>query len=196
MGVSVSWEHDQDTPFCKLALWQLPLLMLMLTLPTLPMAMATPMPLLFPSAPALVLTPSPKELLFLMLDMLVTMATTLARGLLMLMPTMLLIPMLLMDMLPLFLLAPALVLTPSPRVLMLPLKDMSLTMVMLATTLARGLLMLMLTMLLMDMLLLFPSVPAPVLTPSLRVLMPLPRDMALTTAMLDSMAMASKLEKI
>merc|ERR1719348_1816145 len=105
-----------------------------------------------------------------------------------------------MDMLlPLFLLAPALVLTPSPRDLMLPLRDMYLTMVMLATTLARGLLMLMPTMLLtpmllMVMLLLFPLAPALVLTPSLRVLMPLPRDMALTTAMLASMAMASKLE--
>merc|ERR1711915_625927 len=100
-----------------------------------------------------------------------------------------------------FLSAPALVLTPSPRVLMLPLKDMSLIMVMLVTTLARGLLMLMPTMLLtlmllMDMLLLFLLAPALVLTPSPRVLMPLPRDMALTMAMLDSMAMASKLEKI
>merc|ERR1712098_46139 len=101
----------------------------------------------------------------------------------------------------LFPLAPALVLTPSPRDLMLPLRDMSLTMVMLATTLAKGLLMLTLTMplipmLLMDMLLLFPLALALVLTPSPRVLMPLPRDMVLTTAMLDSMAMASKLEEI
>merc|ERR1712098_1042864 len=109
--------------------------------------------------------------------------------------------MLLMDMLPLFLLALALVLTPSLRVLMPPLKDMSLTMVMLVTILARGLQMLMLTMplipmLLMDILLLFHLAPALVLTPSLRVLMPLPRDMALTTAMLASMATASKLEEI
>merc|ERR1719348_2733081 len=107
-----------------------------------------------------------------------------------------------MDMLlPLFLLAPALVLTLLPRDLMLPLRDMSLTMVMLATTSARGLLMLMPTtlltlMLLMDMLLPFLLAPALVLTPSPRDLMPLPRDMALTTAMLASMAMASKLELI
>merc|ERR1712121_590211 len=98
-----------------------------------------------------------------MLDMLDTMVTTLARGLLMLMPTMLLTPMP-MDMLLLSPLAPALDLTQSPRDLMPLPRDMSLTMDMLVTTLASGLLMLMPTMLLTpmptDMLLLFPLAPA------------------------------------
>merc|ERR1712003_276373 len=98
----------------------------MLMPPTLPMAMATPMPLLFPLAPALVLTQSPRELFFLMLDMLDTTVTTLARGLLMPMPTMQLTPMP-MDMLML-----------SPRELPFPMLDMLDTTV---TTLARGLLM-------------------------------------------------------
>merc|ERR1712003_508829 len=57
---------------------------------------------------------SPPRDMSLTMDMLVT---TLARGLLMLMPTMLLTPMP-TDMLPLFPLAPALVLTQSPRDLM------------------------------------------------------------------------------
>merc|ERR1712048_391204 len=96
------------------------------------MAMATLMLLLSPLAPALVLTPSPRELLFPMLDMLDTMATTSARGLQMLMPTMLLIPMP-MDMPLLSPLAPALDLTQSPRDLMPLPRDMFLTMDMLAS---------------------------------------------------------------
>merc|ERR1719348_893599 len=96
------------------------------------MAMATPMPQLSPLAPALVLTLSPRELPFLMLDMQDTMVTTLARGLLMLMPTMLLTPMP-TDMPPLSPLAPALVLTQSPRDLTLLPREMSLTMDMLAS---------------------------------------------------------------
>merc|ERR1711935_702347 len=118
----------------------------MLMLPILPMAMDTPMPMLVsPLDQALVWTLSPREL-FPMLDMLDTMVTTLARGLLMLMPTML--PIL---MLPLSPSAPALVLTPSPRVLMLSHRELLFltldTVDMLVTTLARGLLMLMPTML-------------------------------------------------
>merc|ERR1712133_80828 len=113
--------------------------------PTLPMAMATPMPLLSPLVPALALTPSPRELLFPMLDMLDTMVTTLERGLLTLMPTMLLTPMP-MDMPLLSPLAPALVLTQSPRDSMMLPRDMSPTMDMLVTTLARSLLTLMPTM--------------------------------------------------
>merc|ERR1711935_779011 len=80
-----------------------------------------------------------------------------ARGLLMLMPIMLLILMLpLLPMLLLSLLAPALVLTPSPRVLMLSHRELLFhtldTMEMLVTSLARGLLMPMPTMLLILML--------------------------------------------
>merc|ERR1712128_198645 len=122
----------------------LPILMLPLKL----------MPLLSPSAPALVLTPSPRvlmlsprELLFLTLDTMDMPVTTLARGLLMLMPTML--PILMQPLLLMLLLsplAPALVLTPSPRVLMLSPRELLFhtldTMDMLVTTLARGLLML------------------------------------------------------
>merc|ERR1719516_932443 len=170
----------------------------MLMPPTLPMAMAIPMLLLSLLAPALVWTPSPRELFFLMLDMLDTTVTTLARGLLTLMPTMPLTPMP-MDMLPLSPLAPALVLTQSPRDLMPLPRDMFLTMDMLVTTLARGLLMLMPTMLLtpmpMDILPLSPLAPALDLTQSPRDLMLLPRDMSLTMDMLASMAMASNLEK-
>merc|ERR1712142_1284498 len=115
----------------------------------MPTMLLSPMPMdmlpLSPLAPALVLTQSPRDLMLLPRDMSLTMdmlATTLARGLLTLMPTMLLTHMP-MDMLPLSLLAPALVLTQSPRDLMPLPRDMSLTTDMLATTLARGLLMLM-----------------------------------------------------
>merc|ERR1712106_689201 len=107
-------------------------------------------------------------------DMLDTMVTTLVRGLLMLMPTMVPILMLpLLPMLPLSPLAPALVLTPSPRVLMLSPRELLFhtldIMDMLVTTLARGLLMLMPTMLPILMLMLeFPLDPALVLTPSPR----------------------------
>merc|ERR1712021_242699 len=103
--------------------------------------------------------------------MLDTMVTTLARGLLMPMPTTLLILMLpLLAMLPGAPLAPALVLTQSPRVLMLsPRELLSHTldiMDMLVTTLARGLLMLMPTMLpILILMLEFPLDPALVLTP-------------------------------
>merc|ERR1719481_991784 len=94
---------------------------------------------------------------------------------------------------------PVLVLTQSPRDLMPLPRDMFLTMDMLVTTLARGLLTLMLTIPLTpmptDMLLLFPLAPALDLTQSPRDLMLLPRDMSLTMAMLASMAMASNLEK-
>merc|ERR1711935_681031 len=119
--------------------------------------------------------------------MLDTMVTTLARGLLMLMPTM--VPIL---MLPLSLSAPALVLTLSPRVLMLSPRELLShtpdTMDMLVTTLARGLLMLMLTMLHILMLTLeFPLDPALVLTPSPRVLMLSPRELLFHT--LDTMDM-------
>merc|ERR1711970_87531 len=118
-----------------------------------------------------------------MLDM--AMDTTLARGLpmLMLMPTTVTLMLML-----LFPSAQALVLTQSLRVLMLPLRDMPLTMLgMLAmamvdtmvTTWARGLLMLML---------MFPSAQALVLTQSPRVLMLPLRDMPLT--MLGMLAMA------
>merc|ERR1711935_675372 len=93
--------------------------------------------------------------------MLDTMVTTLARGLLMLMPTM--VPILMLS-----LLAPALVLTPSPKALMLSPRELLFltldTMDMLVTTLARGLLMLMPTMLPILMLMLeFPLDPALVL---------------------------------
>merc|ERR1711892_850876 len=111
------------------------------------------------------------------------------------MPTMLLILML-----PLSLSAPALVLTPSPRVLMLSPRELLShtldTMDMLVTTLARGLLMLMPTMLPILMLMLeFPLDPALVLTPSPRVLMLHPRDM-LPTMDMDTTPLASKLEDI
>merc|ERR1712106_1150418 len=184
-----------------LASWLLPKLMLMLMLHILPMAMDTPMPMLVsPLVPALVLTQSPREL-FPMLDMLDTMVTTLARGLLMLMPTTL--PILMQPLLLMLLLsplAPALVLTPSPRVLMLSPRELLFhtldTMDMLVTTLARGLLMLMPTMLPILMLMLeFPLDPALVLTPSPRVLMLQPRDM-LPTMDMDTTPLASKLEDI
>merc|ERR1711872_1000366 len=120
-----------------------------------------------------------------MLDM--DMDTILARGLLM--PMLMLTMPILMLML-VFPLDPALVLTQSPRVLMLPLRDMYHTTDMLDmamdTTLARGLLMpkLMHTMLILMLMLVFPLAPALVLTPSPRVLMLPPRDMCLTTVML------------
>merc|ERR1711970_1461403 len=127
-----------------------------------------------------------------MLDM--AMDTTLARGLpmLMLMPTTVTLMLML-----LFPSAQALVLTQSPRVLMLPLRDMPLTMLgMLAmamvdtmvTTWARGLLMLMLTTVTLMLMLVFPSAQALVLTQSPRVLMLPLRDMPLT--MLGMLAMA------
>merc|ERR1719187_1158711 len=128
-----------------------------------------------------------------MLDM--AMDTTLARGLLMpmLMPTMLiLMPMLVFPS------AQALVLTQSPRVLMLPHRDMFLIMDMLDmdmdTILARGLLMPMLmpTMPILMLMLVFPLDPALVLTQSPRVLMLPLRDMYHTTDMLD-MAMDTTL---
>merc|ERR1711935_873908 len=156
----------------------MPTMVLILMLPLLPMLPVSPL------APALVLTQSPRvlmlsprELLFHTLDIMDMLVTTLARGLLMLMPTMLPILMLMLE----FPLAPALVLTPSPRVLMLsPRELLFLTldiMDMLVTTLARGLLMLMPTMLPILMLMLeFPLDPALVLTPSPRVLMLQPRD--------------------
>merc|ERR1719187_2944864 len=104
--------------------------------------------LVFPLAQALVLTQSPRGLMLPLRDMYHTtdtldmaMDTTLARGLLMpkLMPT-----MLTLMLMPVFPSDPALVLTPSPRVLMLPPRDMCLTTVMLgmameATTLASNL---------------------------------------------------------
>merc|ERR1711892_690410 len=93
------------------------LLMLMPTMVPILMLPLLPMLPLSLSAPALVLTPSPRvlmlaarELLFLILDTMDIMVTTLARGLLMLMPTMLPILMLMLE----FPLDPALVLTPSP----------------------------------------------------------------------------------
>merc|ERR1711973_105018 len=101
------------------------------------------------------------------------------------MPTMLILMLMLV-----FPSAQALVLTQSPRVLMLPHRDMFLIMDMLdmdmATILARGLLMLMLmpTMLILMLMLVFPSDPALVLTQSPKVLMLPPRDMCLTTVML------------
>merc|ERR1719347_184555 len=146
------------------------------------------------------------ELLFLLL--LDTMDTTLVRGLLMLMLSMLLtltLPLLLM---PEFPLAPALVSTPSPRDLMLPPRDMSPSMDTLdtmVTTLARGLLMLKLMLMLSMLPTLmphqspmlmpeFPSDPALVLTPSPRVLMPPPRDMPPTSDTPLATMLASKLE--
>merc|ERR1712058_146043 len=115
----------------------------------------------FPLAPALVSTPSPRDLMLPprdmppTLDTLDTMDTTLARGLLML-KLMLMLSMLPTHTPPLllmqeFLLAPALVSTPSPRDLMLPPRDMPPSMDTLATmdtTLARGLLMLKLMLML------------------------------------------------
>merc|ERR1719347_1274767 len=146
------------------------------------------------------------ELLFLLL--LDTMDTTLARGLLMLMLSMLLtltLPLLLM---PEFPLAPALVSTPSPRDLMLPPRVMPPSMDTLdtmVTTLARGLLMLKLMLMLSMLPTLmppqspmlmpeFPSDPALVLTPSPRVLMPPPRDMPPTSDTPLATMLASKLE--
>merc|ERR1719348_543412 len=114
------------------------LLMLMLMLSMLPIPTLPLLPMLeFPSDPALVLTPSPRDLMLPLRDMshtmdtLDTMGTTLARGLLMMMlmlsmlPT-LMLPLSLMLMLE-FPLDQALVLTQSPRDLMLPPKDMFLT---------------------------------------------------------------------
>merc|ERR1711875_207241 len=109
-----------------------------------------------------------------------------------------------------FLLDPALVLTPSPRVLMLPPKDMPPSMDTLDTmdtTLARGLLMLKLMLMLSMLPTLmppqspmlmpeFPSDPALVLTPSPRVLMPPPRDMPLTSDTPLATMPASKLESL
>merc|ERR1712134_34793 len=177
-------------------------------LPTLPTAMASLMPMLvFPSAPAVVLTQSLRDLLFpLILGILDTMDTTLARGLLMLMLMLSMLPTLTLplSLMPEFPLAPALVSTPSPKVLMLPPRDMPPSMDTLDTTdttLARGLLMLMLSMLptlmpprspmLMPE---FPSDPALVLTPSPRVLMPPPRDMPPTSDTPLATMLASKLE--
>merc|ERR1712025_845447 len=96
--------------------------MLMLMLPTLPMVMASLMPMLeFPLAPALVSTPSPRDLMLPprdmppTLDTLNIMDTTLARGLLKLMLSMLptLMPPQSPMLMPEFPSDPALVLTPS-----------------------------------------------------------------------------------
>merc|ERR1712021_289922 len=87
----------------------MPTMVPILMLPLLPMLLLSLL------AQALVLTLSPRELLFHTLDTMDMLVTTLARGLLMLMPTMLPILMLMLE----FPLDPALVLTPSPRVLML-----------------------------------------------------------------------------
>merc|ERR1711895_408527 len=98
----------------------------------------------------------------------------------MLMPTMLILMLMLV-----FPSAQALVLTQSPRVLMLPHRDMSLIMDMLdmdmATILARGLLMPMLMPTMLMLMLVFPSAQALVLTQSPRVLMLPLRDMYHTT---------------
>merc|ERR1712025_109039 len=166
--------------------------------------------------PALVSTPSPRDLMLPprdmppTLDTLDTMDTTLARGLLML-KLMLMLSMLPTHTPPLllmqeFLLDPALVSTPSPRDLMLPPRDMPLSMDPLDTTdttLARGKLMLMLSMLLTLMppqspmpMQEFPSDPALVLTPSPRVLMPPPRDMPPTWDTPLATMPASKLESL
>merc|ERR1712115_127528 len=195
----------------------MPMLMLsMLPSHTLPLSLMPE----FLLDPALVLTPSPRDLMLPprdmppILDTLDTMDTTLARGLLtlklMLMLSMLPThtpPLLLMQE---FLLAPALVSTPSPRVLMLPPRDMPPSMDTLATmdtTLARGLLMLKL-MLMLSMLPTpmlpqspmlmpeFPLDPALVLTPSPRVLMPPPRDMPPTLDTPLATMPASKLESL
>merc|ERR1712025_1045912 len=120
-----------------LAWWLLPRLMPMLMLPILPMAMGSPMPMLvFPLAPALVLTQSPRELFLPILGILDTMDTTLARGLLMLMLMLSMLPTLTLPLLlmPEFPLAPAMVSTPSPRDLMLPPRDMPPSMDTLDTT--------------------------------------------------------------
>merc|ERR1712058_45054 len=118
--------------------------MLMPMLPTLPMVMASLMPMPeFLLDPALVSTPSPRDLMLPprdmppTLDTLDTMDTTLARGLLML-KLMLMLSMLPTHTPPLllmqeFLLDPALVSTPSPRDLMLPPRDMPPSMDTLAT---------------------------------------------------------------
>merc|ERR1712212_485236 len=109
-----------------------------------------------------------------------TMVTTWARGLLMLMLMPTTVTLMLMLVFPS---AQALVLTQSPRVLMLPLRDMPLTMLdTMVTTWARGLLMLMLmpTTVTLMLMLVFPSDPALVLTQSPGVLMPPHRDMSLT----------------
>merc|ERR1712025_1484097 len=111
--------------------------------------------------PALVSTPSPRVLMLPPRDMppsmdtLDTMDTSLARGLLMLMLMLMLsmLPTLTLplSLMPEFLLDPALVLTPSPRDLMLPPRDMPPTLDTLDTmdtTLARGLLMLKLMLML------------------------------------------------
>merc|ERR1719268_609800 len=84
-----------------------------------------------------------------------------------------------------------LVLTPSPRVLMPPLRA-TLPMLPMEAIMARGLLTptMELMVLDLDMLLLFPSDPPPVLTPSPRALMPLPRAMLLMLPMEPTGTMA------
>merc|ERR1712115_493694 len=182
-------------------------------LPTLPMVMASLMPMqVFPSAPAVDLTLSPRELPSPTLGILDSMDTTLARGLLMPMLMLSMLPShtLPLSLMPEFLLDPALVLTPSPRDLMLPPRDMPPSMDTLATmdtTLARGLLMLKLMLMLSMLPTLmppqspmlmpeFPSDPALVLTPSPRVLMPPPRDMPPTLDTPLATMPASKLESL
>merc|ERR1719158_796057 len=122
--------------------------------------MVSPMPMPeFPLAPALVSTPSPRDLMLPPRDMppsmdtLDTMDTILARGLPMLMLMLPTLPMAMVSPMPMpeFPLAPALVSTPSPRDLMLPPRDMPPSMDTLDTTdttLARGLLMLKLMLML------------------------------------------------
>merc|ERR1719516_62711 len=120
------------------------------------------------------------------------------------------LPMVMVSPMPMlvFPLAPALALIPSPRDLMLPPRDMSPSMDTLdtmVTTLARGLLMLKLMLMLSMLPTLmppqspmlmpeFPSDPALVLTPSPRVLMPPPRDMPPTSDTPLATMLASKLE--
>merc|ERR1711954_195027 len=138
------------------------------------------------------------------------MDTTLARGLLMLMLMLMLPTLPMVSPMPMqeFLLDPALVSTPSPRDLMLPPRDMPPSMDTLDTmdtTLARGLLMLKLMLMLSMLPTLmppqspmlmpeFPSDPALVLIPSPRVLMPPPRDMPPTSDTPLATMPASKLE--
>merc|ERR1719170_106677 len=138
------------------------------------------------------------------------MDTTLARGLLMLMLSMLPTLTLPLSLMPEFPLAPALVSTQSPRDLMLPPRDMPPSMDTLDTTdtsLARGLLMLKLMLMLSMLPTLmppqspmlmpeFPLDPALVLTPSPRVLMPPPRDMPPTLDTPLVIMPASKLESL
>merc|ERR1711937_231348 len=108
--------------------------MLMPMLPTLPMGMASLMPMLVsPLAPAVVLTQSLRDLMLPPRDMppsMDTPDTTLARGLLVLKLMLMLsmLPSLMQPPSPMLMLEfpldPALVLTPSPRVLMPPPRDM------------------------------------------------------------------------